>query len=90
MNMILQRTNRTVEVGFGNVLQIMSGNAISKHMFFTRGFYLEMEIRITFLYKKQIQKMTPLFPEMIELQNSASATLYKLSAQIKFFQPRVT
>ena len=59
MNTIFERTNRTVEFGFSNVLQIMSGNAISKHMFFTRGFYLKVEIRMTFLYEKQFQQMTP-------------------------------
>ena len=32
--------------------------------------------------------MTPFSKEMIELYNLASARLYKLSAQIKFFQPR--
>ena len=67
MNTISQRTNRTLEFGFSNVLQIMSVNAISRHTFFTRGFYLEMEIRITFLYEKQFQKMTPFFPELIEV-----------------------
>ena len=66
----------------------MSANALSRHMFFTRGFYLEMEIRITFLYEKQFQQMTPFSTERIELYNSASATLYKLSAQIKCFQRR--
>ena len=67
MNTIFQRTNRTLELGFSNVLQIMSANAISRHMFFTRGFYIEMEIRITFLYEKQIQQMTSFFTELIEL-----------------------
>ena len=89
MNTIFQRTNTTLEFGLSNVLRIISENAISRHMFCIRGFYLEMEIRITFLYKKQIQKMTPVFPEMIELQNSASATLFKLSTQIQFFQKHV-
>ena len=67
MNTILQRTNRTVEFGLTNVLQIMSANSISTNMFFTRGFYLEMEVRITFLYEKQFQKITPFFTELIEL-----------------------
>ena len=67
MNTIFQRTNRTLELGFSNVLQIMSANVISRHMFFTRGFYIEMEIRITFLYEKQIQQMTSFFTELIEL-----------------------
>ena len=67
MNTIFQRTNRTLELGFSNVLQIMSGNAISLHMFFTRGFYIEMEIRIAFLYIEQFQQMTPFFTELIEL-----------------------
>ena len=67
MNTIFQRTNRTLESGFSSVLQIMSANSISRHMFFTRGFYLEMEIRITFLYEKQFQKIMPLFTELIEL-----------------------
>ena len=53
MNTIFQKTNRTLEFGFSNVLQIMSANAISRHMFFTRKSYLEMEISITFLYEKQ-------------------------------------
>ena len=89
MNTIFQRTNRTVEFGFSNVLQIMSWNAISKHMFFTRGFYLEMEIRITFLYELQFQQMIPFPKELIELYDWASGTLYKLCAEIQFFQPRV-
>ena len=67
MNTILQRTNRTVEFGLTNVLQIMSANSISTNMFFKRGFYLEMEVRITFLYEKQFQKITPFFTELIEL-----------------------
>ena len=67
MNTIFQRTNRTLEFGLSNVLQIMSANAISRHMFFTRGFYLKMEIRINFLYEKQFQKMMPFFTELIEL-----------------------
>ena len=67
MNTMFQRTNRNVEFGFSNVLQIMSGNGISKHMFFTRGFYLEMEIRITFLYEKQFQQVTPFPKELMEL-----------------------
>ena len=89
MNTILQRTNRTLEFGLTNVLQIMSANSISTHMSFTRGFYLEMEVRITFLYEKQFQQMTPFSTERIELYNSASATLYKLSTQIKCFKRRV-
>ena len=36
-----------------NVLQIISANAISRNLFFTRGFSLEIEISITFLYDKQ-------------------------------------
>ena len=67
MNTIFQRTDRTVDFCFSNVLQTMSANAISRHMFFTRGFYLEMEIEITFLYEKQFQKMAPFFAELIEL-----------------------
>ena len=55
MNTIFQRTSRALEFGFSNVLQIISGNAISRHMSFTRGFYLEMEIRTTFLYEKHFQ-----------------------------------
>ena len=85
MKTIFQRTNRTLEVGFSNVLQIISGNAISRHMFFTRGFYLEMEIRTTFLYEKQFEQMTSSSKELTERQNSAAATLYKLCAQIQFF-----
>ena len=67
----------------------MSANAISRHMFSTRAFFLEMEIRITFLHEKQFQQMTPFSEELIAFYNSASATLYKLCAQIQFFQPRV-
>ena len=67
MNIIFQRTNRTLELGFSNVLQIMSANAISRHMLFTRKSYLEMEIRLTFLYEKQFQQMTPFYKELIEL-----------------------
>ena len=89
MNAIFQRTNRTLQFGLSNVLQIMSPNAISRHMFFEREFYLEMEIRITFLYEKQFQQMAPFPKELIELDKSASETLDKLSAQIKFLQPRV-
>ena len=44
-----------------------------------------MEIRINFLYEKQFQQMIPFSNELIELHNLASATLYKLSVQIKFF-----
>ena len=64
MNTIFQRTNRTLEIGLRNVLQIMSANAISRHIFFPRRFYLEMEWRITFLYEKQFQKRTPFFTEL--------------------------
>ena len=69
MNTNFQRTNRTLEFGFTNVLQIMSLNAISRHLFFTRGFYLKMEIRITFLYENQFPQMTPFYKELIELYN---------------------
>ena len=88
MNTIFQRTNRILEFGFTNVLQIMWWNAISRHMFFTRGFCLDMEMRITFLYEKQFQQMTQFSKELIELYNLASTMLYKLSAQINFLQPR--
>ena len=47
-----------------------------------------MEIRITFLYEKELQQMTPFFEELIELYNLTSATLYKLCAPKQFFQPR--
>ena len=67
MNTILQRTNRTLELGLGNVLQIMSANSISRDMCCSRGFYFEMEIRITFLYETQFLKMKPLSTELIEL-----------------------
>ena len=67
MNTIFKRTNGTLEFGFNNVFQIMSANAISRHLFFTRGFYLEMEIRITFLYEKQFQQISPFSTERIEL-----------------------
>ena len=87
MNTIFQRNNRTLEFfGLSNASQIMSANAISRHMFFTRGIYLEMEIRITFLYEKQFQQIASFSKELIELYNSASATFYKLCAQIQFFQ----
>ena len=69
MSTIFQRTNRTLEFGFSNVLQIMSGNAISGHTFFTRGFYLEMKIRITFLYENQLQQMELFSKKLIELYN---------------------
>ena len=67
MKSIFQRTNRTLEFGLRNVLQIMSANAISRHMVFTRGFYLKTEIRITFLYEKQFQQMTLFSKELIQL-----------------------
>ena len=67
MNTIFQRTNRTLEFGFSNVLQIMSGNAISRQTFFTTGFYLLMEIRITFLYENQFQYMALFSKKLIEL-----------------------
>ena len=67
MNTILQRTNRTLEFGLTNVLQIMPASSISTHMSFTRGFFLEMEVRMTFLYEKQFQKITPFFTELMEL-----------------------
>ena len=67
----------------------MSSNTISTQLFFPRGFYLELEIRITFLYQKQFQQMTPFSKPLIEIYKSASATTYKLCAQIQFFQPRV-
>ena len=89
MNTFLQRTNRTLELGFSNVLQSMSANALSRDLFLTRGLYLEMEARINFFYEKQFQQMTPFPKELIELYNSASAMLSKLCAQIQFFQPRV-
>ena len=89
MNSIFQRTNRTLELQLSNALQIMSANAISRHLVFTKGFFLEMEIRITFLHEKHFQQMTPFSKELIELYNAASATLYKLCAQIQFFQRRV-
>ena len=89
MNTIFQKTNKTLEFGSSNVLQIMSANAISRQMFFTRESYLEMEIRITFLYEKQFQQMKPFSTELIEPRNSAAATLYKWSAQTQFFQPHV-
>ena len=38
-------------------------------MFFTRAFYLEMEIRITFLYEKQFQQMTPFSKELKKFYN---------------------
>ena len=87
MQTIFQRTNRTLELGFSNALQIMSAIAIARHMFFTRRFSLEMEIRITFLYEKQFQQMTRFSKELIELYNSPSARLFKLSVQINFFHP---
>ena len=49
---------------------------------------MEIEIRRAFLHEKQFQQMTPFSKEPIEVYNSASATLYKLCAQIQFFQPR--
>ena len=87
MNTIFQRTNRTLEFGFSNVLQIISGTALSGHLFLTRGFFLEIEIRITFLYENHIQQMTLFSKELTELYNSASAMLYKLSQQTQLLQP---
>ena len=85
MNTIFQRINRSLEFGFSNLLKMMSMNAISRHMFFTIGFYLEMEMRITFLYEKQFQQMTQFYEELIELYNWTSGTLYKLYAKIQLF-----
>ena len=87
MNTIFQRTNRTLEFGFSNVLQIILGTALSRHLFLTRGFFLEIEIRITFLHEKHIQQMTLFSKELTELYNSASAMLYKLSQQTQLLQP---
>ena len=87
MNTISQRTHRTLEFCFSNVLPIMSGNAIFRQMFFKIGLYLEMEIRINFYYEKQFQQMTPFPKQQIELYISASARIYKLSLQINFFSP---
>ena len=56
---------------------------------FTRGFYLEMEIKITFFYENQFQQMIPFSKELIELYNWASGTIYKLCAEMQFFQPCV-
>ena len=67
MNTIFQRTSSTLEFGFSNVLQIMPASSISTHMSFARGFFLEMEVRMTFLYEKQFQKITPFFTELMEL-----------------------
>ena len=79
MNTIFQKTNRTLEFGLSNVLEIMSANTLSRHLFLTRGFYLEMEIRINFFSEKQFQKMSQFSTELIALESSASAMLYKLS-----------
>ena len=67
MNTIFQKPNRNVKLGFSNALQIMSANAVSRHLFLARRFYLEMEIMMTFLYEKQFQQMTPFSTELIEL-----------------------
>ena len=67
MKAIFQRNCRTLEFGLRNVLQILSGNAISRRMFFTRELYLEMVIWITFLHEKQFQQMTDFSTELIEL-----------------------
>ena len=66
MNTIFHRTNRTLEFALNNILQIMLANAISRHFFLTRGFYLEMEVRISFLSEKQFQQMAPFSRELIE------------------------
>ena len=50
---IFERIDGGVQFGFSNVLQIISANAISRQLFFTRGFFLEIKISITFLYDKQ-------------------------------------
>ena len=52
--------------------------------FFTRGLFLEIEMSITFLYDQQFEPMTPFSKEEMDLQNSASATFYKLSWQMLF------
>ena len=70
MNTIFQRTNGTLEMALSNVLQIMSWNAISRHLFFKGGFDLEMEIKITFFYIKQIKKN--------------DAILYRIDRTLKF------
>ena len=48
-----------------------------------------MEIRINFYYEKQFQQMTPLPQQQTELYNLALAKLYKVWAQIQFFDPSV-
>ena len=50
---VFERPDRTLEFGVSKFLQIISANDISTQLFFTRGFYLEIEICITFLYEKQ-------------------------------------
>ena len=51
--MIFERTDRGLEFRLSNVLQILSASAISTQLFFTKGFYFEIEFGIAFLYEKQ-------------------------------------
>ena len=50
---IFERTDRSGEFGFSNVLQIISANSISTQLFFTRGLELKIKITITFLYETE-------------------------------------
>ena len=63
----LERTDGGLEFGFSNVLQIMSANAISTQLFFTRGFSFDFEISITFLYEKQYKQIDPFSKEPNEV-----------------------
>ena len=64
---IFERTDGGLEFGFSNILQIISANAISTQLFFTRAFYLENEISITFLYEKQFLEMALFLKELMEV-----------------------
>ena len=51
---ILKTTDQALQFGFSNVSQIISANAVSRQICFTRAIYSEIEITITFLYDKEL------------------------------------
>ena len=80
-DIIFGRIDGIPEFGFSNVLQITSGNAISRHLLFKRGFFLKIKISITFLLEKQFEQTTSFSKELMQLYNLASGMVYKLSRQ---------
>ena len=64
---IFERTDWGLQFRFSNVLEIISANAISTQLFFTRGFYLEIEISITCLCEKQFKQMGQFSKELNEV-----------------------